>query len=190
MHVSVDLLLDVARGALPLETLAEVEADHVRDLCPECRSEWQAARAEAAPRREPFAPPAAPHPPLSEPAAEDRFVSLADYDERRARISVQRHELRKAREDLSNLLKLPPEEWADRIAFGLSRCRSRAFAELLLAESRSRAATEPELAARLASLVPEALHWMPPTAETWPRALARRADSLRGDALGDRRRLS
>lgn len=183
MHVSVDLLLDVARGALPLEMLAEVEADHVRDLCPECRSEWRAARAEAAPRREPFAPPAAPHPPLSEPAAEDRFVSLADYDERRARISVQRHELRKAREDLSNLLKLPPEDWRDRIASGQSRCRSRAFAELLLAEARSRASSEPELAGRLAALVPDVLHWMPQTTEGWPRALAHRAGSLRAEVV-------
>ena len=165
MHVSAELLLLFARGALPLEMLAELEGEHVRDLCPECRSEWDAARAEAVPERRPFALPAAPHPPLAEPAAEDRFVSLADYDERRARLSVQRHELRKAREDLSHLLKLPPEDWPGRIAAGHSRFRSRAFAELLLAESRSREGSDPELAGRLAGLVPEVLHWMPATAE-------------------------
>jgi len=179
MHVSAEMLLLFARGELPIEMLAEIEADHVRELCSECRSEWDAAQAESVPVRPPAAQPAAPHPPLPEPAADDWLVSLADYDERRARLSVQRHELRKAREDLSNLLKLPPKEWRARITSGHSRYRSRAFAELLLAESRSRADSEPELAERLAALVPEVLHWMPPTAEPWPHDLTRRADSLR-----------
>lgn len=68
---------------------------------------------------------------------------------------------RKARRDLRVLLRVPPAERSDKIFSARSRYRSRAFAELLVEESRHRAKDDPRQARELAALIPEIARWIP-----------------------------
>ena len=182
MHVTVELLLMVARGELPPEALAEIAEEHVREVCPPCRREWEAASDPGEARR-PGRVPHAPHPPLPDLAADDHAATLASQPECRRRLSAIRRERRRASRALDALLALPPEEWPARVAASLGAFHTRAFAELLLHESRERVRAEPALAGRLAELVPEVLRRLPTTAESWPLALAVRAEAHRANAL-------
>lgn len=77
------------------------------------------------------------------------------------RLAAVREARRKARRDLRELLRVPPEERVEKIFSARSRYRSRAFAELLVEEARRRVKDDPRQARQLAGLVPEVLHWIP-----------------------------
>lgn len=91
-----------------------------------------------------------------------------------------------ARHDLRQLLKLAPEERARRIEAAESRrsFRSRALIELLLTESRRRAAADPDDAENLARVAGLVLHWTPGRlGERWRDGVAVRVQAHRANAL-------
>jgi hypothetical protein len=164
VHLSFDLYLMVLRGELPPAVLAEVAHRHLLDLCSECADNWELyQRGHGAPF--PIAAGEGVGDPRHRPAfgAAARRVEQAEQDSRQER--------RRARHDLKVLLASPPAGWPARVARAQRRFRSRGFAELLLAEARRRFASEPAVAARLAGLVPEVVHWIPGAGEGWRQDL-------------------
>lgn len=192
MHISLELYLMVLRNELPASTLVRVAHDHLLELCDTCEVEWQAYRSTGSADERLLAASPPPAPALRElPAAPDHY-SVSALPPRKRRLSRIREERREARRDLRRLLAVPRSEREGKIERARKRFRSRAFAELLLEESRGRVGDEPREAESLASLVPRVLHWMagearhPWAGELRAAAAARRADALRraGDPEG------
>jgi len=178
MHLNVDHYLAALRGEVPLQALARHAATHLGEVCPLCASEAE---------RGPSVPFAASgdEPADVDPVADPRFLTGRSVEAAKERLSVLRAVSTEARQDLRRLLRLPPEAWHDRVAASRTRMRSRTFAELLVAESRSRVRAEPRAAAALAALVPQALSWtegrddLPWLVSLLTRAAAHRANALR-----------
>lgn len=91
---------------------------------------------------------------------------------------------RLARVDLGRLLALPVDEWHPRVVNARTRMRSRAFAVLLIEESKARVRMAAREAAVMATLVRPALDHAPCVIERpWARVLLARADAHRANAL-------
>jgi len=201
-HLDFELYLLVLGGELPAATLVRAAHDHLLDRCPACRTEWAAA---GGPNGNPHrvlpvgdrgAGPPAPHrasgrgSPVPAPAPRcHRSVFSAAARRLEAAARSVRLARRDARRDLAALRALPRRQWPQRLDAARSRFRSRAFAELLLAEARRRLVADAAEAAELARLVPRVLHRLPapatpdPADETWRRALA---EAARGVAAAAR----
>lgn len=187
MHLSPDLYALVLDGRLSPRSLIGAAHRHLLETCPSCRLEWESFGG------------AGHWPQLVTPSAssarpatvemealpgDDRHLSLADYARRRRLLGTIRSELRKARDDLYQLRKLPPERWPARVARAKSRFRSRALADLLVAAAQTSMEEDPRGAAALAGLVPEVLLRLPVAEnEAWVPLLASRAQALRAQAL-------
>jgi tetratricopeptide (TPR) repeat protein len=176
MHLKVDLYLDALRGELPITALKRQVHLHLLEVCERCHREFVAAGVGLSPHAsEPV--PAGPR------DLDPLHLRRADVEAAKERLSLLRAVAAEAREDLGRLLRLPPECWHDRVAGTRTRMQSRAFAELVLSESRARIRTGPRQAAVLAALVPVALRWASPETSAWLPALLAHADAQRANAL-------
>jgi hypothetical protein len=183
-HLRFEDYLAVLQGERSFSTIDRRAHQHLLDLCADCRGEWHRLET-AAQVGELVAVPADPQlpVPLTLPT-DDRHVSLAAPDVVDRLLALSREAARFAREDLNRLLRLPVETWARRVAGARTRFRSRAFADLLIEESRRQVRTAPEKAAALAELVPIALSRLPAAADRpWGQALRLRAAAHRANAL-------
>lgn len=202
-HVEVELLVAVLEGQLPPSTVLRVILGHLEELCPECRAALSSFRRlvagdAAGAAREPaggaiVAAPAARHlrhhlaaVEKADQRVDRRYrgafagaeVALQDWTRRGER------ERTDARRDLATLRRLPAEARAARVQGARSRFRSRALAELLLAECRRLTRDDPEEARRFAELVPVVLSRRAPTGDHAPaEALSLRAAAWRANAL-------
>lgn len=182
MHLIFELYLLVLKGELPPTVLVKAAHEHLLELCPSCVDEWNTyrrAHSSCLPIMK------APANSLRDPEGQVRHRSISGSAVRstESTLAKVRQEQRKARQDLSSLLKLEPTEWADRVQRAQTRFRSRAFAELLLAESRRRVRNEPDLGHRLATLVHVVLHWIPQAEDQdWALPLKIRAQAQEANA--------
>lgn len=183
-HIDVNLLMMVMEGELPPRALLQVIYEHLKELCPECRSNLELVLEGDGPPGEMACEHHAPHGDGDDAAAEE-LHSLA------AEVGAAGEE-RRARRDLAALLDLPTDRWEQRITAAYSRFRGRRFAELLVDASRDTVRRDPARAQALAELVRPVLERSPEAAEaTWAdevqaRALGHRANALRvgGDLRG------
>lgn len=164
--------------------LARLIHDHRLALCPECRAEWQRLaglqgeflarieRLEARPS------------PASAPPLDDLSGSPAAVKSQREKVAVLAAKLRTAKEALWAIKRTPPGERRRKVRHARCRFRSRAFAELLIEESRTQVRADPETAAELAALVPLALAWTDRAqVARWAPALLALAEAHRANAL-------
>ena len=197
-HLDFELYLLFLGGELPAAALGHAAHDHLLELCPACRTEWDAAGGTnggsprgGLPVGDADGGPPAPHRTRgfgsSVPAPAPRgHRSVFSAAARRLEAAARTVRLvqREARRDLAALRALPRRQWPQRLEAAHSRFRSRAFAELLLAEARRRLVADAAEAAALALLVPRVLHRLPapatpdPADEAWRRALAEAARDL------------
>lgn len=192
MHLTVDMYELLLRGVLEPWQLVDLAHDHTLEECARCREQWERfvggregldlAGLDPRPRHGETAAPR-DLPPLPELPDDPDELSVQDHARWSGLMSAMRRETRRARQDVKELLELPPEAWADRVDDARTRFRSRACAQLLLAESRRRVVGEPRLAARLAALVPRVLRWLPAAdGAPWAWALHARAEAYRANA--------
>ena len=186
-HLSYDLLLHVLRGDLPAELVDRQTRLHAVELCDICEAEWRAYSARDQDRAAPAAPvaPAAGVEPRPAVIPDDRDqVGLGDLPASEARLSRLREVARLARVDLSRLLRLPPRQWAQRVANARTRYRSRAFATLLIDEARQRLESAPDEAAALAALIPAVLDAKPGRKSlSWAKQLREQATAVQEEAM-------
>jgi hypothetical protein len=142
IHVTRELLRAVARGELAERAFAQIQAEHLANLCPVCREEIRAWAAEQSAARSSHALKALP-------------VVLGrhgpDLEARR----------RQAERDFEALLALPTAERRGRIDRARGRFRGPVLAERLLEESRRRTPADPEEGYQLADLARAVLHRSP-----------------------------
>lgn len=191
-HVDFDFLNRFVRGELAAEGALRMLLGHIAESCPECRvaldllvEEVSTVAGQPVAER-PSTMPVCDLAGLRAALPDPRYVGALDKLEAEASDWARRvrAEKKRARADLRLLRRLPPEERAGRIRTARSRFRSRAFAELLLAEVRRLCRTEPAEAANLAELVPLALLWLPGAeGQPWARALKLRAGAWRANAF-------
>jgi len=183
MHVGLDHYFLTLRRVLPRELLLQQAHRHLMHVCSTCRREWGG--------REGFASPTAGGEVAwttadlldRQPPAERDF-SLTLYDSELARQKRMRAIARRAREDVAQLRNQPVSDWPAIVRKAKTRFRSRAFALLVIEESRALVDTAPRQAAALAALVPLALERSPERKATpWVRVLTSRAEAYRGNAL-------
>lgn len=186
MHLSPDLYALVLEARLSPRALIGAAHRHLLETCPSCRLEWESLGEDERWPKVASSSPAVPPPgiELETLPGDDRHLSVADYTRRRRLLGTIRSELRKARDDLHQLRKLPRERWPERVAGAKSRFRSRALADLLVAAARTSLEEDPREAAALAGLVPEVLLRLPLAEDQpWMPVLASRAQALRAQAL-------
>jgi tetratricopeptide (TPR) repeat protein len=174
IHVSRDLFRAVARGELPQSVLNQVTLEHLLSLCPHCRAEVQAYEAEVR-----------SGPSLWSRALQAFLALLGRLLDRGPR------EMRRAEEELAELLFLPAEERAGRIERARSRFRGPALVRLLLEASRRCLPDRPGEAHQLADLAWKVANRnprMPGYFDLYTLALALRANACR--ARGDLREAS
>lgn len=189
-HVDFEFLNRFVRGELAAEGALRILLSHVAESCPECREALDLLVVEVStPASE------APRFPVGQVCdlaalraalPDPRYVGALDKLEAEAVEWARRvrAEKKRARADLRLLRRLPAGERAERIRTARSRFRSRAFAELLLAEARRLCRSEPAEAADLAELVPLALLWLPGAeGQPWALALKLRAAAWQANAL-------
>lgn len=199
-HVELELLVAVLEGQLPPGALLRVILGHLEALCPECAAALRSLRSASlvAEERAGVGGLACEldQPCLAVASAgeigerfdvdEDRYLAAFASAESAlhawARRADQEH--RTARRDLAALLRLPAGRRAERIRRARSRFRSRALAELLLAECRRLSRDEPEDALEVAELVPLVLSRQEMgTADARTEALTLRAAAWRANAV-------
>jgi tetratricopeptide (TPR) repeat protein len=134
IHITRELLRAVARGKLSERGFAQIETQHLESLCPVCRREIQAWRAEG----------------TSEEGYEYALQALPAVLGRHA--SDLLRQSRQAERDLEELLATPPAERLARIGRSRSRFRGPVLAERLIQESRRRTPASPEEGYDLAEL--------------------------------------
>lgn len=188
-HIDLDLALQVLQGELPPGALLRMLLEHLKELCPECRSTLEILQPTGeegeASVLEPPEPP--PLPAGREAELELRYAAAFGKAGRDAVDLAEgiRRERSRARRDLRDLRALPPCEREARIVGARSRFRSRALAELLVETSRELVRHDPAEAESLAELVPAVILWTPRALEhPWShllhvRALAHRANAQR-----------
>ena len=172
IHVSRDLFRAVARGELPQSVLNKITLEHLLSLCPHCRAEVQAYEAEVQAG------------PSLWGRALQAFLALLDR-----LLDRGPRELRRAEEELEEILSLPAEERAGRIERARSRFRSPAFVRLLLEASRRCIPDRPGEAHQLADLARKVANRnprMPGYFDLYTLALALQANACRasGDLWG------
>jgi tetratricopeptide (TPR) repeat protein len=190
-HVDFEFLNRFVRGELAAEGALRMLLGHIAESCPECRMALdllveEVSCAETSLPLRPAMMPVCDLAGLRAALPDPRFVGALDKLEAEAADWARRvrAEKKRARADLRLLRRLPPEERAERIRTARSRFRSRAFAELLLAEARRLCRNEPAEAANLAELVPVALLWLPGAeGQPWARELEVRAAAWQANAL-------
>jgi tetratricopeptide (TPR) repeat protein len=183
-HLRFEDYLAVLQGERSFSTIDRRAHQHLLDLCPDCRGEWHRFDTTAQGGELVAVPgdPQLPVPPNL--AADERHVSLTTVDVVDRLLVLSREAARFAREDLNRLLRLPVDAWAQRVAAARTRFRSRAFAELLIEESRRRVRTAAEEAVALTELVPIALSRLRTSGDRpWSQALRLRATAHRANAL-------
>jgi hypothetical protein len=119
IHISRELYQAVERGELPGHLLEEIQAEHLLARCPHCRAE---AEAYSLGRR-------------AGPSTWSRLLQSLSLLIPRWMAPAER-ELRGARRDFEEILSLPVEARAGRLARARSRFRSPDLVRLLLDESR------------------------------------------------------
>jgi tetratricopeptide (TPR) repeat protein len=172
IHVSRDLFRAVARGELPQSVLNKITLEHLLSLCPHCRAEVQAYEAEIQAG------------PSLWSRALQAFLALLDR-----LLDRGPRELRRAEEELEEILSLPAEDRAGRIERARSRFRSPVFVRLLLDESRRCIPERPGEAHQLAELARKVANRnprMPGYFDLYTLALALQANACRagGDLWG------
>jgi tetratricopeptide (TPR) repeat protein len=191
-HVDFEFLNQFIRGEMPVEAVLRTLLAHLAERCPECRAGLSVLVDEVAVAAEALAADRSQGEPVCDLAGlraalpDPRFVGSLDKLDTEAADWARRvrAEKKRARADLRALRRLPQEARAERIRSARSRFRSRAFAELLLAEARRLCRAEPLEAAALAELVPVALLWIPGAeGQLWSRTVALRASAWRANAL-------
>jgi tetratricopeptide (TPR) repeat protein len=135
IHVSRDLFRAVARGELPQGLLNEITLEHLLSLCPHCRAEVQAYEAEI----------------QAGPSIWSRALQAVSVLLGRILVRGPR-EMRRAEQDLQEILSLDAAERAGRIERARTRFRSPAFVRLLLEASRRCIPGRPGEARELAEL--------------------------------------
>ena len=135
IHISRELYQAVERGELPRDFLEEIQADHLLARCPHCRAEAEAYTLGRKP----------------DPSGGSRFLQSLSLLIPQWLVPAAR-ELRDARRDLEEILSLPFEARADRLARARSRFRSPSLVRLLLDESRRRLPGQPAEAFHFAEL--------------------------------------
>lgn len=199
-HLDFERYLDTLRGRRAPGSLAVAILHHALESCEVCRQEWDLVAGEQqgvlARLGETTAFPDVPAPaPDGAFGADDRYLPEAgtfaarDIEEVEARKRVRR---RKVKQELWELLQLPPDERPGLVRRARKRFRSRALAEVLIAESRARVRTEPRQAESLASLVPAVLvRYRGAHQPSWATRLLLSAAAHRANAVriaGDLRR--
>jgi hypothetical protein len=187
VHLSLELLLLTIHRRLPAGRVADLLHRHLVEVCPDSAAAWEVERSRRGEDASPFA--------ASSPASDDPLAPLPDdpneidleaADAARRDVLAQVHEVyRRARGEVSLLRGLPRDERMERVVAAGSkvRFRTRALAELLLAESRRKAATEPDEAAGWAALAAEVGVRIPGAeAKAWAKELVARAEATRRPA--------
>jgi len=136
MHLNRELLQAVAEGKMPPRAFLDLVLDHLFDLCPDCQAEWDAYQVG---RR------AAPGSSYSTAfAVLERLIT-----EHVPRI---KKEERASARDFRDLLRVPPEERAERISHSYRRFRTLSLIERLLDKCRSCLHVNPKDARHFADL--------------------------------------
>jgi tetratricopeptide (TPR) repeat protein len=173
IHITRELLRAVARGELSERVLAQIEAHHLESLCPVCRREMEAWRAER----------------TAEAGYEFVLQALPAALGRHASDRLRRSQ--EAERDLKELLAISPMERAPRIARARSRFRGPVLAERLIEESRRRTPADPRGGYDLAEVARAVIQRSPDHPDTFSLlslASAQMANACR--AGGDLRRAS
>lgn len=171
IHITREILRAVARGELSEPGFARIETEHLESLCPVCRREIQAWRAEG----------------TSEEGYEYVLQALPAVLGRHA--SDLLRQSRQAERDLEELLATPPAERLARVDRSRSRFRGPVLAERLIEESRRRTPADPEEGYDLADLARAVVQRSPDHPDTFSLlalASAQMANACR--AGGDLRR--
>lgn len=186
-HLNIDLILMVVQGLVPPRVLLLHLLEHLRQLCPDCRTtlallsdsadrlfEDKAARGQ----QEPF-------------KIDPRYCSIVGRagEEVVAWAEQIDREKRQAHSDVRLLLSLPRNRRRDRILRARTHFRSRAFVELLLREALNLASRDTKEAEEVARLAPIALDRIPGANEqlwaydlkTRSKAYVANAKRARGD---------
>jgi tetratricopeptide (TPR) repeat protein len=171
IHITRELLRAVARGKLSERGFAKIETEHLESLCPVCRREIQAWRAEG----------------TSEEGYEYVLQALPAVLGRHA--SDLLRQSRQAERDLEELLATLPAERLARIGRSRTRFRGPVLAERLIQESRRRTPVNSEEGYDLAELARAVVQRSPDHPDTFSLlalASAQMANACR--AGGDLRR--
>jgi tetratricopeptide (TPR) repeat protein len=170
LHITRELLRAVARGELSERAFAQIETQHLESLCPVCRREIQAWRAER----------------TSEAGYEYALQALPAVLGRHAADLLRQS--RQAERELEELLATAPAERLARIGRSRSRFRGPVLAERLIQESRGRTPANPGEGYDLAELARAVVQRSPDHPDTFSLlalASAQMANALR--AGGDLR---
>lgn len=184
-HVGFEHYLYLVRGTMnPGEMLQRIHR-HVLEGCETCRQGWEelfdserSALGDLLSRHSgpiPFDPTPPAETPLLQPSPYDAAFTAAA---RKITTAATRLNVEKARfrQELDQLLAIPPAERVEAIRRAKKRFRSPAFAHLLLEEGRERVRRSPQESLELLSLVRPVLLWAPGAHGTeWARALELRA---------------
>ena len=188
MHLSLELLLLTIHRRLPAGRVADLLHRHLVEACPDSAAAWEVERERRGEDGSPFAAAGpAPADPLAPLPDDPNEVDFETADAARRDVLAEVHAVyRLARGEVALLRGLPRDERMERVTTADSkvRFRTRALAELLLAESRRRAAADPDEAAGWAELAAEVGMRIPGAGgERWAEELAVRAEAQRTSAL-------
>jgi len=186
MHLSVEGCLCACRGELSSSLLLRSAHEHLLELCPACRREWEAA-GRAGGADDLFPSPVPRRSGALRPLPRERWRwRPSDLTARVELLGRLREERRRARADLARLLPLTAEDRQRAFRNARTRLASPALAEMLLTASRERVRADPEDSADLAGLVHAVIARMPRSRQEAPwarnldvRAIAHRANALR-----------
>lgn len=197
-HLDPELLLMVLAGEVPPRALLQVMYDHLKELCPECRSnletvarelDWaldgDGASCEPANGADGCTVEPADARAGARPAASP-YEGAFRRAEAAARSKGDRllEERAEAQRELEELRTLAPSERSARLAEAPSRFRSRWLAQLLVDSCVDAVRRDPDDALSLAELVPAVLERIPGAlAESWGEELHARSLAHRGNAL-------
>ena len=153
MHITREMLDALLEGRLAPQELVALLRDHLLDLCPVCRAEYESHRRRLQGRTSP----------------ENLALAL---DQVAARLPQVEKERKKAMEWLEEMRSLSHDERLGRLERARRRFRGPAFVVLLLAETRSCFARDAPTALKWATLAHEAAIRAPVDPELFVRSLA------------------
>ncbi|MFL6203538.1 MAG: hypothetical protein ACJ76J_30595, partial [Thermoanaerobaculia bacterium] len=140
LHLDRKLLLGAYRGEIPLDFVHELGMAHLLELCPHCRQEVRAFRANA--------------------DLERRSVHVFHMALKRRLAELQRQH-RKAEKELRALLDFPPEERVPAIRRARQRFKGSHLVLLCLEESEKLFTQDPKMAEHLADVARAVIHHSP-----------------------------